>query len=186
MINRVKLSGALGDLAGSLAQLSLVGGAVVYAATNCCYTVEGGHRAIVFNRQHGVGRQVRVLARPMPDKLPIIYKLLGKHCNEIVLPSIIQEGLKAVSTNVGGWHCNRARVPFVQEVVKKIRKVMTERAWNFNIAVDDVCVMSLKFEDEFTNAIEAKQVAAQEVEHARFLVQKAEQEKIITIIKAQM
>ncbi len=50
---------------------------------------------------------------------------------------------------------------------REIRKILTERASNFNIALDDVSITSLSFGKEFTHAIEAKQVAAQEAERAK-------------------
>jgi prohibitin 1 len=43
----------------------------------------------------------------------------------------------------------------------------------------------LTFGQEFTNAVEAKQVAQQEAEKARFLVEKAEQTKIAAVIAAE-
>lgn len=63
---------------------------------------------------------------------------------------------------------------------------MTERAANFNIALDDVSITSLTFGKEFTAAIEAKQVAAQEAERAKFIVEKAEQDKRSAIIRAEV
>ena len=43
----------------------------------------------------------------------------------------------------------------------------------------------MTFGQEFTNAVEAKQVAQQEAEKARFLVEKAEQAKKAAIITAE-
>ncbi|MBA0842143.1 hypothetical protein Goarm_001988 [Gossypium armourianum] len=62
---------------------------------------------------------------------------------------------------------------------------MTERAAYFNIQLDDVSITSLTFGKEFTAAIEAKQVAAQEAERAKFIVEKAEQDKKSAVIRAQ-
>jgi len=39
---------------------------------------------------------LRVLTRPLPNKLPTVYRTLGENYNERVLPSIIHETLKAV------------------------------------------------------------------------------------------
>lgn len=39
---------------------------------------------------------LRVLARPVPDQLPTIYRTLGENYLDRVLPSIIHETLKAV------------------------------------------------------------------------------------------
>lgn len=69
---------------------------------------------------------------------------------------------------------------------REIRKILTARAANFNIALDDVSITKLTFGSEFTTAIEAKQVAAQEAERAKFVVEKAEQDKKSAIIRAQV
>ena len=74
----------------------------------------------------------------------------------------------------------------VQAVSREIRKVLTDRARNFNIALDDVSITTLSFGKEFTHGIEAKQVAAQEAERAKFIVEKAEQDKKSAIIRAQV
>ncbi|KAI7997867.1 hypothetical protein LOK49_LG10G01311 [Camellia lanceoleosa] len=55
----------------------------------------------------------------------------------------------------------------------EIRKILTQRAASFNIALDDVSITGLTFGKEFTAAIEAKQIAAEEAERAKFVVEKA-------------
>jgi hypothetical protein len=49
-----------------------------------------------------------------------------------------------------------------------------------------VPITSLSFGKESTYAIEAKQVAAQEAEHAKFIIEKAEQDKRSVIIRTQV
>ena len=63
---------------------------------------------------------------------------------------------------------------------------MTDRATYFNLQLDDVSITSLTFGKEFTAAIEAKQVAAQDAERAKFIVDKAEQDKRSAVIRAQV
>ena len=77
-------------------------------------------------------------------------------------------------------------LPCLQVVSREIRRILEERAASFNIALDDVSITNLTFGREFTAAIEAKQVAAQEAERAKFVVQKAEQDKRSAIIRAQV
>ena len=53
-----------GPAASRLVRLALIGGAGLYAASNSLFNVEGGHRAIVFNRLVGIKEEVR------PSSLP--------------------------------------------------------------------------------------------------------------------
>ena len=47
-----------GPAASRLVRLALIGGAGLYAASNSLFNVEGGHRAIVFNRLVGIKDEV--------------------------------------------------------------------------------------------------------------------------------
>ena len=47
-----------GNAPGRLAGLIIGGGALLYGVSNSLFNVEGGHRAIVFNRVSGIKEQV--------------------------------------------------------------------------------------------------------------------------------
>lgn len=66
-----------------------------------------------------------------------------------------------------------------------IKKTLEPRAQDFSIVVDDVAITELTFSTEFTNASDRKQIAQQEAEKAKFLVQRALQDKNSAIIKAE-
>merc|ERR1712110_1317629 len=55
-----------------------------------------------------------------------------------------------------------------------VNRELTTRAGQFGIILDDISITHLTFGREFTQAVELKQVAQQEAEKARFLVEKAD------------
>lgn len=209
--------GTLGKIGIGLA----VAGAVVNTAL---FNVDGGHRAVMFDRFRGVQDKVigegthflipwvqqpiiydirsrprnvpvttgskdlqtvsitlRILFRPQIPALPKIYTNLGIDYDERVLPSITNEVLKAVVAQY-----DAAEMITQREIVShKVSETLIERAASFGIMLDDISLTHLTFGTEFTQAVEQKQVAQQDAERARFLVEKAEQVKIAAVIQAE-
>lgn len=123
---------------------------------------------------------LRVLFKPDPGFLPFIYRRIGKDYDARVLPSIVNEVTKAVVAQY-----NASELLTKREVVSThIRNLLTERAGDFHILLDDVAVTHLAFSKEYTAAVEAKQVAQQESERAKYIVERAIQEKRSIIIRA--
>jgi prohibitin 1 len=124
---------------------------------------------------------LRVLSRPVAEQLPTIYKELGEDFDYRVLPSIGNEVLKAVVAQYPASELLTKR----EEVSMDIRKQLLARAKEFNIDLDDVSITHLTFGKEFTSAIEHKQVAQQEAERAKFIVERSEQERRAAVIQAE-
>lgn len=203
---------------------ALAGASVLgYGAYNSFYTVQGGHRAVVFNRLTGMKDSVygeglnfnipwferpviydirtrpvnlqtlsgskdlqmvtiaiRVLHKPNANKLVDIYRQLGNNYDERVLPSIMNECAKAV---VARYNANELLTKR-DLVSKEINLDLQRRAAYFNITLEDVSITHLAFSPEYARAVEAKQVAQQDAERAKYIVLGAQQEKKTIITKA--
>jgi len=198
-------------------------GALSYGAYNSIFTVEGGHRAVIFNRLVGMKKEtygeglnfnipwferpiiydirtrpcnlqtltgskdlqmvtigVRVLHKPDPNQLVWMYQRLGNNYDQRVLPSLMNECAKAV---VARYNANELLTKR-EQVSSDIRRELNRRAHGFNILLEDVAITHLAFSPEYARAVEAKQVAQQDAERAKYIVIGAQQEKKTIITKA--
>lgn len=128
-----------------------------------------------------VNISLRVLSRPVVDKLPVIYQTLGPDFDELVFTNLGNEVLKAVVAQYNAEELLSKRAL----VSERIRATLVERASKFNLILDDVSITHLTFGREFAKAIENKQVAQQEAETQAYLVAKADQERKAAIIRAE-
>lgn len=210
---------AAGRAAGSL----VVAGSLGYGAYNSVFTVDGGHRAVIFNRVVGmkdtiyneglnfnvpwferpviydirtrpvnlqtltgskdlqmVTIGVRVLHKPDPNHLVWIYRHLGTNYDQRILPSLLNECAKAV---VARYNANELLTKR-DEVSAAISAELALRAGGFHVLLEDVAVTHLAFSPEYAKAVEAKQVAQQDAERAKYVVLGAIQEKKTIITKA--
>lgn len=211
-------------LADILSKVAIPLGVALTLGQSALYDVEGGKRAVIFDRLSGVKQGVvgegthflipwlqkaiiydvrtkpktistttgskdlqnvsltlRVLHRPEVMSLPKIYQSLGLDYDERVLPAIGNEILKSIVAQF-----DAAELITQREVVSaRIRQELSKRAEEFSIKLEDVSITHMTFGKEFTKAVEQKQIAQQDAERSKYLVEKAEQEKRANVIRAE-
>jgi prohibitin 1 len=97
------------------------------------------------------------------------------------LPSIGNEVLKSVIAQFDAAELITQREAVSNRIITDLQR----RASEFNINLEDVSITHMTFGKEFTRAVEDKQIAQQEAERARFIVEKAEQERQANVIRAE-
>lgn len=128
-----------------------------------------------------VNMAVRVLYQPNTENLHHVYRNLGVNYPETVLPSLINEIIKAVVAQFNAADLLVKR----PEVSHRVAVTLRERAARFNIDITDVSITQMSFGKEYTTAVESKQIAQQMAERAKFRVEQAEQEKKGAILLAE-
>lgn len=129
-----------------------------------------------------VNVNVRILHKPDENDLPTMYRRLGLDYAEKVLPSIANEVLKSV---VAQYTAAELMSTKRSEVSEAIAERLTARGKQFGIVIENVAVINLVFGADYSQAVESKQVAAQEAERAKFLVDRAHQDKKSAILRAE-
>ena len=123
----------------------------------------------------------RVLYRPIEEFLPSIINNVGTNYEEKILPSLVNEVVKSELARYDAIQILANR----EKISSDIRDQIIKRAQGFRLTLDDVSIIHLAFGKEFSRAIEMKQVAQQEAERTKFIVQKNEEEKKATIIRSE-
>lgn len=119
----------------------------------------------------------------VPEKANIIFQQIGDEGEVVqrIINPAIEEILKAVMALYTAEQIITKR----GEVKAGIDAQLQSRLAQYNIAVDDISLVNIRFSQRFSEAVEAKQIAEQEAKRAEFLALKATQEAQAEVNRAQ-
>lgn len=98
-----------------------------------------------------------------------VYKEIGQEYNNRVIIPAVQESFKAATAEYTAAELLTKR----PEVKAKALASIKQRIEPYGIRVDDLSIVNFSFSPDFAKSIEAKQVAAQEAERAKFNLDRA-------------
>jgi regulator of protease activity HflC (stomatin/prohibitin superfamily) len=112
-----------------------------------------------------------------------LYRDVGAEYKVRVIDPAVQESLKTVTANYTAEELIKSRPKVKAEVEEEI----TRRLGKYNLLVEPsgLSITNFAFSEEFNRAIELKQVAQQQAEQQRYVLQKAELEKQTAVMIAQ-
>lgn len=120
--------------------------------------------------------------RLAPGKVDEVYGSVGLLYKQRVIDPTVQESLKVVTARYTAEELIRSRAQVKTEVESEIIR----RLGSYNIIVDPsgLSIVNFDFSPEFNKAIEAKQVAQQEAEKQKYVLQQAELQKQTEVARA--
>lgn len=125
--------------------------------------------------------KLKIFYRPIEKAIPDIHLTLNRDYMNKILPAIGNEVSKAILAKYTAEETLKNR----EKVSLEVKEALIKRAKTHNIVLDDVSIYDLRFTPEYMESIEKKQVAQQEAERYKYVVEQKEQEKIAKIIEAE-
>ncbi len=123
-----------------------------------------------------VSSTIAVNYKVAADKSDDIYQTIGRDYESIVLLPAIQESMKSVSAN----YTAEELITMRSQVGEEIKETLAEKVKDYGILIEKFNIVNFDFSAEFNDAIEAKQVAEQNL-----LKTKTEQEQALVIAEAE-
>ncbi|MDE6781068.1 MAG: prohibitin family protein [Ruminococcus sp.] len=123
-----------------------------------------------------VSSTLAVNYRLVSDKSPDMYKNVGLDYQTILITPVVQECFKSATANYTAEQLITER----QTVADNVKESLEKKLKDYGIYIEKFNIVNFDFSSEFNNAIEAKQVAEQNL-----LKTKTEQEQAIVIANAE-
>lgn len=123
-----------------------------------------------------VSSTLAVNYRLISDKSPNMYKNVGIDYQTVLMTPLVQESFKSVTANYTAEELITER----QTVGEEVKTTLENKLNDYGIYIEKFNIVNFDFSEEFNNAIEAKQVAEQNL-----LKTKTEQEQAIVVANAE-
>jgi regulator of protease activity HflC (stomatin/prohibitin superfamily) len=111
-----------------------------------------------------------------------LYQNVGREYKARVIDPAVQESIKTVTAKYTAEDLIRSRTQVKAEVELEITHRLA--AYNILVETNGVSITNFDFSPEFNKAIEAKQVAQQDAEKQKYILQRAEMERQTAVAKA--
>lgn len=118
-----------------------------------------------------------------PSKAAKLYEKVGLEYKSRIIDPVVQESVKMVTAQYTAEELIKNRAAVKAEVEMDITKRLI--AYDIIVEPEGLSITNFNFSPEFNAAIEAKQVAQQEAEKQKYVLQKAQLEKQTEITKAE-
>ncbi|MBQ8122323.1 MAG: prohibitin family protein [Ruminococcus sp.] len=122
-----------------------------------------------------VSSSIAVNYKLISDKSPDMYKTVGQDYKTILVAPVVQECMKSVTAKYTAEQLITDRAAVGEEV----KTALDSKLNNYGIYIEKFNIVNFDFSEEFNNAIEAKQVAEQNL-----LKTQTEQEQAIVVAEA--
>lgn len=128
-----------------------------------------------------VSTQIVLNYRPDPNTVDVLVREIGTDYERRIVDPAVQEALKAATANFTAEELITKR----PQVSSAIQEVLVSRLASRGIIVESVAITDFNFSDEFTRAIEAKQVAEQDALRAENELRRAQIEAQQQVARAE-
>lgn len=119
---------------------------------------------------------IAVNYRALSDYSASIYKNIGEEYESIILLPAVQESMKSVTAKYTAEELISLRA----QVGEEVKETLVQKVSEYGISIEKFNIVNFDFSEEFNEAIEAKQVAEQNL-----IKTKTEQEQVIVVANAE-
>ena len=128
-----------------------------------------------------VGIDITVWHHLDPMRVVDIHQKIGSDYEEKIIRPAVRSVIRLVISEYGVMEVYSAKRARIQDEINTKLKVLVEKD---GFMVDEIVLRDVRFTDEFTKAIEAKQIAQQSAEQMKYVLEKEQREAERKVIEA--